>query len=47
MTELLNIFYFEDDPLKTLVAVLVFAFTFEFVLSFAYILRSGKNGVSV
>lgn len=45
MDEILNLIYFDGEPLKTLVAVIVLSITFEFVLSFAYVIRSSKNGV--
>lgn len=38
-----NNFYFADDPLKTLVGLIMFAFVFEFCLSFAYILKGGTR----
>lgn len=36
-------FYFPDDPLKSLIGILAFAFIFEFVLSFAYVLKGGRR----
>lgn len=45
MNDIFDLIYFADEPLKTLVAIMIFSFTFEFVLSFAYVLRSAKNGV--
>lgn len=47
MGEFIDLIYYADDPLKTLVALMSFAFVFEFVLSFAYVLRSGKNNLGV
>lgn len=40
-------FYFVDDPLKSLIGLCAFAFVFEFVLTFAYVLRSAKNNMGV
>lgn len=47
MNTLMDLIYYSDDALKTMVALCVFSFTFEFVLSFAYILRSAKNSLGV
>lgn len=42
-----DLFYFADDPLKSLICLMAFGFTFEFVLTFAYVIRSAKNNLGV
>lgn len=46
MTEFIDLIYYADDPLKTLVALMAFVFAFEFVLSFAGLIKSASKGVS-
>ena len=47
MGSFIDMIYYADDPLKTLVALMAFSFAFEFVLSLAYILKSAKSGLGV